>query len=268
MVPSLRDGDALIVRHTKRIRRGDIVLATFRDLPDRLVVKRAVAPRDGGWWLASDNSAAAGDSTMHGVADVHARAVLLIRGRRMRRLRTRGPSNNSDALASQQLTYDVAGITTECAWPLVSVPSGYRAYTQRIHLGAGDARWTNACSDVMDWQVKRRSGFRVDAPPGSRPNVKARLWLTAVVGPVRVREPIQIMNVVDEAGLAGFSYGTLRGHPVCGEEAFLVQRDDREQIFFVHRSVIRPAPGLLGAMFPIALVAQRIYRRRYARSLL
>jgi hypothetical protein len=38
-----------------------------------------VRETDGGWWLASDNAAAGGDSAVHGVADVLARVVLRIR---------------------------------------------------------------------------------------------------------------------------------------------------------------------------------------------
>jgi phage repressor protein C with HTH and peptisase S24 domain len=89
MVPTLKDGDGVLVRHTARIRPGDVVLATFRAMPDRLVLKRAVRPHEGGWWLASDNPAAGGDSAVHGVADVHARVLLRVRGRRVARVRAR-----------------------------------------------------------------------------------------------------------------------------------------------------------------------------------
>lgn len=84
MVPTLRDGETVLVRHGARIRPGDLVLATFRSLPGRLVVKRAVRAVDGGWELASDNPFAGGDSAVHGVADVHARIVLIKSGRRVR----------------------------------------------------------------------------------------------------------------------------------------------------------------------------------------
>ena len=76
MVPTLRHADVLLVRYGARVRPGDVVLARFHDLPDRYVVKRAVRPEAGGWWLASDNAAAGGDSRVHGVADVVARVVL------------------------------------------------------------------------------------------------------------------------------------------------------------------------------------------------
>jgi phage repressor protein C with HTH and peptisase S24 domain len=76
MVPTLRDGDVVLVRHGAPVRSGDVVLARFRSMPERFVVKRAVHEVDGGWWLASDNAAAGGDSAAHGVADVLARVTL------------------------------------------------------------------------------------------------------------------------------------------------------------------------------------------------
>jgi hypothetical protein len=81
MVPTLRHGDLVVVRRGASIRPGDVVLATFRAMPERLVIKRAVRPQDGGWWLCSDNEFVGGDSRIHGVADVAARVVLRFRAR-------------------------------------------------------------------------------------------------------------------------------------------------------------------------------------------
>ena len=55
MEPALRPGDWLLVRRTRRIRAGQIVLARHPGRPDLLIVKRAARPVDGGWWLESDN---------------------------------------------------------------------------------------------------------------------------------------------------------------------------------------------------------------------
>ena len=76
MVPALHHGDTVIVWHGARVRPGHVVLATFRERPGRLVLKRAVRAVDGGWWLASDNAFAGGDSAAHGIADVHGRVWL------------------------------------------------------------------------------------------------------------------------------------------------------------------------------------------------
>ncbi|MDT4978399.1 MAG: hypothetical protein QOG07_278, partial [Pseudonocardiales bacterium] len=53
-----------------------MVLARFRDLPERAVLKRVSRREGDGWWLSSDNVAVGGDSATHGVADVQARVLL------------------------------------------------------------------------------------------------------------------------------------------------------------------------------------------------
>ncbi len=58
MEPALRPGDWLLVRRTRRIRPGQIVLARHPERPELLVVKRAARHVEGGWWLESDNPAA------------------------------------------------------------------------------------------------------------------------------------------------------------------------------------------------------------------
>ena len=76
MVPTLRSGDALVVRHGAKVRSGDIVVARFRTRPDLLVVKRAVRPQDGGWWIQGDNPLIEDDSRAYGVADVIGRVLI------------------------------------------------------------------------------------------------------------------------------------------------------------------------------------------------
>jgi len=75
MAPALRSGDAVLVRRTAIARPGDLVVARFRVRADLLVVKRAVRPADGGWWLVSDNEFTADDSRAYGVADVVGRVL-------------------------------------------------------------------------------------------------------------------------------------------------------------------------------------------------
>jgi phage repressor protein C with HTH and peptisase S24 domain len=70
MAPTLRSGDALLVRRGGRVRAGAVVVARFRSRPELLVVKRAVRPVDGGWWLQGDNALIEDDSRAYGVADV------------------------------------------------------------------------------------------------------------------------------------------------------------------------------------------------------
>jgi SOS-response transcriptional repressor LexA len=76
MLPTLRDGDCLLVRRGATIRPGDLVVARLRERPEVLVVKRAVESAAGGWLLAPDNPAVEGHGLTGGLGDVEAKVVL------------------------------------------------------------------------------------------------------------------------------------------------------------------------------------------------
>ena len=76
MSPTLRHGDAVLVRTAGRsVRPGDIVVARFHSRPDLLVIKRAVRQEEGGWWLEGDSPVVADDSRSYGLATVQARVI-------------------------------------------------------------------------------------------------------------------------------------------------------------------------------------------------
>jgi nickel-type superoxide dismutase maturation protease len=59
MEPSLRPGDWLLVRRSRKIRPGQVVVAQHPERPEMLLVKRADRRQGEGWWLLSDNAGAA-----------------------------------------------------------------------------------------------------------------------------------------------------------------------------------------------------------------
>jgi uncharacterized protein (UPF0548 family) len=97
----------------------------------------------------------------------------------------------------------------------------------------------------------------------------ADYWLHFGVRPLALSEPVRVVAVVDEPLRCGFAYGTLEGHPVSGEEAFVIFREaERAPVHLTIRSLTRAAPkGLWRHAFPALLAAQRMFRRRYLRSL-
>jgi len=174
-----------------------------------------------------------------------------------------------EPLDARTLTYDAVGATRpdRARW---DPPGGYRAYEESVGLGVGDACWAAASADVLAWGVKTRSGFTVHPAAGGAdrsPTAGQRLWIRAAVGPLVVREPAVVVAVVDEADRCGFAYGTLDGHPISGEEAFVVHRAPDGEIRLTLRSLTGPARGPWRLAFPLVLVAQRVYLRRYLRAL-
>lgn len=83
MLPTLRSGDRLLVRHGAPVCPGDLVVARFAN--GTVGVKRAVERRttrsgSPGWWLLSDNAEEGVDSRHRGsVADADVVAVVRLR---------------------------------------------------------------------------------------------------------------------------------------------------------------------------------------------
>lgn len=141
----------------------------------------------------------------------------------------------------------------------------YRRSELTTHLGSGDAVWQRVAEEVLLWRVKTESGFIVNTrgpvSPGDRVLVIARPF------GLTVTEPVEVIAVVKEDARCGFSYRTLPGHPVDGEEAFVVHRHG-DEVHLTIRSLTRAAsqqPWKL--LFPLLLTAQRIVQRRYLRAL-
>lgn len=172
-------------------------------------------------------------------------------------------------LAQRHLTYAPAGASCPAdeQW---RQRTGPRPYQRTVLVGHGDDVWRDATSALWSWGVKTRSGFTVVPADGGSPIVRpgADYWLIAGIGPIRVREPARVVVVVETPDRCGFAYGTLEGHPVSGEEAFVLHRDAEGAVFLTLRSLTRAGRGRWRMAFPAVLVAQRWYRARYARALL
>lgn len=166
------------------------------------------------------------------------------------------------------LNYSAVGATEIDAPVWSSAPPGFRAHERSVDIGNGESTWQAARAAVMTWGVKTRSGFDVHAADGSGSDVRegADYTLVARLGTLQVREPVRVVALVSTETRVGFAYGTRSGHPVSGEEAFIVTRDSEGSVRLVLRSLTRPAPGMWRMLFPLILLAQRWYRFRYLRA--
>jgi uncharacterized protein (UPF0548 family) len=156
-----------------------------------------------------------------------------------------------------KLTYAEVGATR--AEPL---PAGYRHLHRRTRVGTGARAFAAAGEAVVTFAMHRASGARIRAG-GDRalPGVR----LTVGLGPFTV--PCQVVYAVDEPGRAGFGYGTLAGHQLRGEEAFVVERDAQDRVWFHMISFSRPARWAARLGGPLTVVFQHLYARRCGHSL-
>ncbi|MFD7130889.1 DUF1990 family protein [Streptomyces sp. NPDC059894] len=169
------------------------------------------------------------------------------------------------------LNYGTPGATSPGNPRWRSAPAGFRRFERTVTVGVGEGAWAAAREAVMRWEVKRRSGFDVDPADGAGVEVRpgGRYTVTAGLGPLAVREPVEVVAVVDDADRCGFAYGTRWGHPVSGEEAFIAHRGGDGRVRLTLRSLTRAAPtGPWRLAYPVLLLAQRCVRGRYLRALI
>lgn len=202
----------------------------------------------------------------------------------------------------QSVTYGAVGGTL-AADLLYYPPAGYRPYQRSARLGSGTERFAAASRQLMTWGVQRGSGMQVtDIRPGigeqyagvrfnedgtpAEPQPHAgteerfgedgtayiATGMTATlrihVGPFTATAPVRVVYVVDEERRVGFGYGSLAGHPLSGEESFVVEHRDDDSVWIVVRSFSRPSRWYLRPAAPLLRLQQRRLTRRYLRALL
>jgi uncharacterized protein (UPF0548 family) len=154
------------------------------------------------------------------------------------------------------LTYAEVGRT------LGELPAGWDHAHRSVRLGRGDAVFTRASECVLSFAMHRRAGVRVRTT-GSHATVGLVVRLGVGLGPFRLSAPCGVVAVVDEPRRAGFAYGTLFGHPVRGEELFLVEHQEGDAVVLTVRAFSRPATWWARLAGPVVRRGQARTNRRY-----
>ncbi|GAA2753463.1 DUF1990 domain-containing protein [Kitasatospora cinereorecta] len=146
------------------------------------------------------------------------------------------------------------------------LPDGYNHLRHRTLIGRGRSAFRAAGDAVLTFRMHRAVGvgIRSDAER-ALPGVRVDVALGA--GPVRIVAPCQVVWSVDEPNRIGFAYGTLRGHPECGEESFVVELSDVGDVWLTVTAFSRPAHWSTRLGGPLVPIFQHAYARRCGRVL-
>jgi uncharacterized protein (UPF0548 family) len=155
-----------------------------------------------------------------------------------------------------ELTYSPVGATRSGA-----LPPGFRHLFYRTPLGSGSSLFERAGEAVLSFRMHRATGARVTAASAAAPG----LPITLAFGPLHV--PCQVIWTEKSEKKTGFAYGTLPGHQASGEEAFIVEHDDRDRVWFTVVAYSRPARTLMRLSGPFAVAFQHAYARRLGHAL-
>jgi uncharacterized protein (UPF0548 family) len=146
------------------------------------------------------------------------------------------------------------------------LPPGYHHVRYKKVIGRGEAAFSAAAETLLTWGMHRRSGLRVEA---SAPRAAEGVVVVSSlgIGPARLQLPCRVLYVVDTPRRQGLGYGTLPGHPECGEEAFVVRMADDGTVEARIVAFSRHGRWFTRLGGPIATQGQRIATARYAAAL-
>lgn len=147
-----------------------------------------------------------------------------------------------------------------------AMPRGYRHDRYEAVVGEGPDVFARAAAALFAWQAHTGAGVEI-FPGGSKVEDGETVVLLLRAGGLWAPASCRVIYVIDEPGRTGFAYGTLPGHPECGEVAFLLIRENDQRVRFVVRSFSRRIDPLARLGAPIARLAQMRVTRRYIRAL-
>jgi uncharacterized protein (UPF0548 family) len=131
-------------------------------------------------------------------------------------------------------------------------------------VGHGRADFAAACVALRSWAMFRQP-WTVPAPPLAPIELGATVGYAARASGVWWGCCCRIVALIDDVDADGtrrfgFEYGTLRGHPVRGEERFLVTHEPSGEVHFSLFAVSRPGRWYTWMGRPLARRVQARFR--------
>jgi uncharacterized protein (UPF0548 family) len=131
------------------------------------------------------------------------------------------------------LTYPEVGATAS------QLPPGYDYLRAQRVVGQGEPLFEECAETIFNWGIQKGAGFRLEKSGRITTGAQNRLGLHW--GLFQTLAVCQVVYVIDEPRRKGFAYGTLPGHPECGEERFIVSIDDEGLVRFDIVAFSKPA---------------------------
>lgn len=151
-------------------------------------------------------------------------------------------------------TYDAVGATRGPG----HCPPGFHSLHVRTRLGEGKPVFARAAEALLSWEMHRAVGVGLETgAERAAPGVDVTVTLAGMI-----KAPCRVVWTVEEPRRAGWAYGTLPGHPECGEEAFVVDRTGDGTVWLTVTAFSRPVKWYAKAGGAAARGLQHAYARR------
>ncbi|WP_328941174.1 DUF1990 domain-containing protein [Streptomyces sp. NBC_00250] len=160
------------------------------------------------------------------------------------------------------LTYREVGATRTPE----TLPEGYHHLRHSAVVGHGRAAFEAAGAAVTTWRMHRATGARFLAD-ADRAAPGVVIEISTGIGRLRLGAPCTVIWTAYENDRIGFAYGTLTGHPECGEESFIVHLEPDGTVRFAVTAFSRPSAWYTRLGGPVIPLLQRAYAQHLGRTL-
>ncbi|MBG6183409.1 uncharacterized protein (UPF0548 family) [Arthrobacter sp. CAN_A214] len=156
-------------------------------------------------------------------------------------------------------------------------PEGYRRMVESHGIEAADpaAAFLALVDGILSWELHRGAGLTM-APDAPRAAPGGEVVSGFGIGRARIPAPCRVVwareALLDGGGRAvpgqraGFGYGTLKGHPVRGEEGFHAELTAGGKLIFTCSAYSVPANLLYAIGSPVTRLTQRYVLSRYGEA--
>lgn len=202
----------------------------------------------------------------------------------------------------QEGTVDYAAVGATQAADLMGYPPEKSAPAEASwRIGSGESRFDSSADSLLAWTALRGAGLQiVDVRPASGPMYSgvsfdpegapvapSRLESeqrfdsdgTPYVSPgatvrvhgrirgMRADAQLRVIYVIEEPRRVGYALGTVDGSVISGEESFVLEWRDNDEVWFTVRAFDRPVAALYRLLPPLVARRRRELFRGYLRAI-
>jgi uncharacterized protein (UPF0548 family) len=158
-------------------------------------------------------------------------------------------------------SYQEVGSTQEA-----TRPTGYFFDLIRVTIGKGQEAFSRARAALKRWAMHNSPILQLK-PTDAKLEVGSSICLKVGWGGISLLNACQVVYVIDQPRSFGFGYGTLRDHPARGEERFLLEHQENDDVVLSLFAFSKPSSWLYWLGLPVTRLMQAFFTRTYIQNM-
>lgn len=145
-------------------------------------------------------------------------------------------------------------------------PTEYFLDSTQVIIGHGHEVFSRAREAFKRWAMHSSPMMRLE-PNGAKLEVGSSVCLQVGWGGISLLNACQVVYVIDQPRSFGFGYGTLHDHPARGEERFLLEHQENDDVVLNLFAFSKPSSWLYWLGLPVTRLMQVFFTRTYIQNM-